>query len=418
MRILVHDYAGHPAPVDLSRELASRGHTVWHAYFTGDMGPKGVMTLMPSDPECMEFLPVSIGRNYSKSNFISRRNNDVRYGNALASQILTLKPEVVISGNTPLDAQGRILAATHEVGGVFVNWIQDFYSIAIQRLISRRWLGMGTLVASYYRWLDKQQLQSSDAAVLISEDFRKYLTGFEGRHEQVYVIPNWGAIEGIPVRPKANPWAATHGLDASFVFLYSGTLGLKHNPKSLLDLADAFASMPDVKIVVSASGVGRDTLDALLAETPRSNILLLPLQDFSDFPDMLGTSDVLVAILEADAGEFSVPSKVLSYLCAGRPIVLAAPAQNLASRMVASIPAGEVVASSIGSDLQTACKHLYSNSALRESYSVNAREYAEMNFSIINVADSFESVFNQALAKLNQRNSKHRRGRTKIGAAS
>ena len=42
----------------------------------------------------------------------------------------------------------------------------------------------------------------------------------------------------------------------------------------------------------------------------------------------------VVARYAADAGVLFVPSKVSSYLCAGRPIVLAAPQQNLAAQSV------------------------------------------------------------------------------------
>ena len=52
---------------------------------------------------------------------------------------------------------------------------------------------------------------------------------------------------------------------------------------------------------------------------------------------------MLVAILEADAGVFSVPSKVLSYLCAGRPLLLAVPKENLAAKIVVECGAGLVV---------------------------------------------------------------------------
>ena len=55
---------------------------------------------------------------------------------------------------------------------------------------------------------------------------------------------------------------------------------------------------------------------------------------------MLASATVLIGILEEDAGVFSVPSKVLSYLCAGRPIVLCAPAENLASRTLLEAEAG------------------------------------------------------------------------------
>ena len=48
-------------------------------------------------------------------------------------------------------------------------------------------------------------------------------------------------------------------------------------------------------------------------------------------------------MIEADAGKFAVPSKVPSYMCAGRPILLAAPKENLAARTVARANAGIVV---------------------------------------------------------------------------
>ena len=54
----------------------------------------------------------------------------------------------------------------------------------------------------------------------------------------------------------------------------------------------------------------------------------LGFQPFEVLPDVLGSADVLVAILEPDAGVFSVPSKVLSYFCAGRPVLLAVPVKT------------------------------------------------------------------------------------------
>ena len=48
MRILVNDYAGHPFQLQLSRELARRGHTILHTYFADAKGPKGNLA-SPSD---------------------------------------------------------------------------------------------------------------------------------------------------------------------------------------------------------------------------------------------------------------------------------------------------------------------------------------------------------------------------------
>ena len=104
MKILVHDYAGHPFQVSLSKELKKNGHEVIHAYFSEDKGPKGDM-----DSEEIRFEAISISGNYSKSNFISRRFGDLKYGNKVGELIIDFHPDIILSGNTPTEAQEIIL---------------------------------------------------------------------------------------------------------------------------------------------------------------------------------------------------------------------------------------------------------------------------------------------------------------------
>ena len=86
------------------------------------------------------------------------------------------------------------------------------------------------------------------------------------------------------------------------------------------------------------AGIGFDVL-----KENTVNLRKYSLQPFERFPEVLASADILVAMIEPDAGDFSVPSKVLSYLCAGRPIVLAAPSSNLAASIVKEAGAGIVV---------------------------------------------------------------------------
>ena len=58
---------------------------------------------------------------------------------------------------------------------------------------------------------------------------------------------------------------------------------------------------------------------------------MLPFQPAEDLPSVLSSADVLVALLEPDATKFSIPSKVLSYMAAGRPIVGLMPSDNPAA---------------------------------------------------------------------------------------
>lgn len=396
MRIVVHDYAGHPFQFDLSRELARRGHVVQHVYFAGDKGPKGRTERAADDPETFSVTAVDIGREYSKGDFISRLANDREYGRRAAAVIAAFRPDVVISGNTPLDAQGPLVAATHRAGAAFVFWMQDFYSRAISGLIRRKWAGLGSLVAARYARMERAQLRASDAVVLIGADFRGPAEAWGVAPDRLEVIPNWGAIDSLPVRPKSTPWSQEAGWADRFVFLYSGTLGLKHDPDLLVALADRFSGDPRVLVVVAATGLGRDRLAAELEARPRANLRLAPLQPLEVLPEVLGGADVLVALLEADAGEFSMPSKILSYYCAQRPILLSAPLANMAARTTAEIGAGRVTAPGDMEGFLAAAAELHADAGARTGAGEAGRAYAEAHFRIGGVADRFEAVFLRA----------------------
>jgi colanic acid biosynthesis glycosyl transferase WcaI len=398
LQIAVHDYAGHVFQFDLSRALARRGHVVRHFFFADDIGPKGPSQTGPDDPPTLSIEPISIGVPYSKDNFLQRRNGDLRYGQIAAQRIAAFAPDVVISGNTPLDAQTQILKRANASGAAFIFWMQDFYSLAIERLLGGRWMGAGRLITEYYKRIEGRLLTQSDGIVLISEDFVGPLATLAAVEDRVSVIPNWGALGTIPERPKDNPWSRRHGLHDRFVFLYSGTLALKHNPDWLWALATAFKNDPDVAVVLTASGVSYDALKARAQAESRPNLVFLPLQPVEDLPDLLATADVTVALLESDAGAFSVPSKVLSYLCAGRAILLAAPAANLAASMVTRAEAGLVVSAEDEAAFMAAARRLRAEAALRADFGRAARAYAETNFDIEAVADRFEAAFARAVA--------------------
>ncbi len=392
MRIAIHDYAGHPFQFELSRELARRGHQVRHFYFAEDIGPKGASAVAPDDPPTLSIEPISMG-GYSKTNLLKRRQGDIRYGRVAAKAIAAFAPDIVLSGNTPVEAQQELMRAVAATNSAFVFWVQDFFGPATERLLARRWMGLGRLVALYYGRLEAELLRRSDGVVVITEDFKVQLDRCRVDPAKVAVIPNWGALDSIPECPKDNPWAREHDLADKFVFLYSGTLALKHNPSRLLALAEAFRADPAVRVVLAASGVSVDQLKAMPDDQKPDNLTFLSLQPIELFPSMLGAADVLVALLEADAGEFSVPSKVLSYLCAGRPTLLSAPAGNLASRIIEQAGAGLCVAAGDEPAFLAAARRLRDDAGYKQTASLAARAYAEANFDIAAVADRFTELF-------------------------
>jgi glycosyltransferase involved in cell wall biosynthesis len=238
-------------------------------------------------------------------------------------------------------------------------------------------------------------LRSSDAVVAISEDFSGLLIDDYGLDAaSVSVIENWAGLDEIPVRPHSNDWAERNGLVDCRVVLYAGTLGMKHRPELLVELASSFLGRPEMRIVVASEGLGADWLLAQKAALGLDNLMVLGFQPYTDLPDMLGTADILTVVLESDAGVFSVPSKVLTYLCAGRPLLAALPSENLAARIISRCGAGVLVTSNDTAAFVKEAEALIEDDDLRYEMGRRARSYAEDTFDIERITDRFEAVFN------------------------
>lgn len=392
MRILVHDYAGHPFQVQLSRRLAARGHDVLHLYCGSTHTPRGELARRADDPPTFDICDISLSEQIPKTNFVRRYRLESQYADMLVAAGDSFRPEVVISANTPSIAQYRLARGCRRQGVRLVSWIQDIYGVAAYRLLSRKLPVVGHAVGKYFIALDRWSARTSDAVVVITNDFRGVLTEWGIDPARVHVIHNWAPLDALPTRPRENDWSRALGLDDGLRFIYSGTLAMKHNPALLLELARLLETRSLGQLIVISEGEGVRWLAEHAAAAQLKSLKCLPFQPFEAMADVLGSADVLVAILEADAGVFSVPSKVLSYLCAGRPLLLAVPKENLAAKIVVECEAGEVVEPTDVAGFCAAARKLAESPQLRQSQGVAARRYAEANFDIERITDRFEAI--------------------------
>jgi colanic acid biosynthesis glycosyl transferase WcaI len=392
MRILVHDFPGHAFPVQLSRALAHRGHTVRHLCFPAFQAPKGPLARRADDPANFEVAFLELDAPFEKHSFVKRWRQERELAGATQAAIASFAPDAVLAGNAPLDVQAASYRGARAANAAFVYWLQDLVGFAMRKILGRK-LGLpGTLVGMAYEAKERRLLCKSDAVVAITDDFRPLLAKWGVAAESLHIVENWAAREEVAAASRDNAWAREHGLVGRTVFLYSGTLGLKHDPSLLLDLAK---SQPDAALVVNSEGLGADWLRARGPEAP--NMLILPFQPFERLGEVLASADILVAILEPDAGVFSVPSKVLTYLCAGRPLLVAIPPENLAARLVLREGAGLAAAPGDRAAFLAAASRLAAEPALRAAMGAKALDYAAKTFDIAAIARRFEAILEQAI---------------------
>jgi glycosyltransferase involved in cell wall biosynthesis len=219
----------------------------------------------------------------------------------------------------------------------------------------------------------------------------------EGRYA---LLQNWADIDKLPVLDSSNDWSRRFGLDKTRNVVYSGTLGMKHNLKVFSAMAAAFKHLPDVRIVVVSNGRAADRVRREAARDGLDNLIVLPFQPDSDVAKVLASAAVLVASLEPSAGGFCVPSKVLSYLCAGRPIVIALDSQNQAAQMIQSAGAGAVVPPGNTPAFVAAVAEALQYPERSTQQGLAARAYAVRLFDLDAIAAQFSQILRMAVAGL------------------
>jgi len=388
IKIIIHDYAGHPFQLELSKQLSNK-FNVYHFYYQNDYGPKA--NFKNDNKDRLNIKGIGKTISYNKNKFIDRFFKDLEYGKEVSRYISEIKPDVVISGNCPTLAQEYIVKTCQKNNSKCIIWVQDFYSHAVKLLLKKKLSFFSFPISFLFEYLEKKQLQKANKLIIISNDWEQKLLSWNINNEKIKYIPNWGDIKNIEyLEKKPNSFLDENFLDKDkFRIIYTGTLALKHNPQIIIDIAD---KNKNIEVVVIGTGTGFQNLQKM--KHISSNIKLLPLQPFEKMNHILNSADALLAILNEEASKFSVPSKILNYLCAGKPIILSAPKENLSTKIINESKSGKSFEPNDLDGINNFLRILLNDKDLKKKYSLNAREYALRNFNIVKISAQFENLIN------------------------
>jgi len=388
VRVLVHDYSGHPFQVELSGELARRGHDVTHSWCEAHVSGRGNM----GGHDDVTFEPIGLGEVVDKLSFKRRLVQELRYGVQLSRQIRRIRPDVVMFGNVPVPMMAVVTFFLMVTRTPWVSWQQDVQGVAMRSFAGTKLSHAFHLFATIAGWVERWCNRRADAIVVISDAFLDVHRAW-GTEAKTTVIPNWAPLDELVPTPRDNKWAIEQDVADVPNLVYSGTLGLKHNPRLLVQLARAVRDQgTPVHLTVVTEG---NAVEELADEASKLDVpvTLLPFQPYERLSEVLGSGDILLVVLDKSAGAFSVPSKTLSYLCAARPILGLMPDENLAAHLIDA--AGGCVLSPDASSIPEAADwvtEVLDDNDLWDKLGRRARELAEREFELSLCASRFEQI--------------------------
>lgn len=181
------------------------------------------------------------------------------------------------------------------------------------------------LIWTYFRREEKLLYKVSDHIGCLSPANVKYILNHnkELTPEKVEECPNSIKPRG---HKRTNPTQIRkkYGVpEESIVFLLGGNLGKPQGVSFLVDVAEEMLDREDVCFLIVGSGTEYSKIEMQIKEQKCSNILLLEKLPKSDYEDLCNASDVGLILLDRSFTIPNFPSRLLSYLDIGMPVVCA-----------------------------------------------------------------------------------------------
>lgn len=394
MRLHVHDFSGHPFQVELSRALARLGDEIQHSYCSQYVSGKGTMSRCADDPESLSITAVRGSVRFEKYHPMKRAVFEVVFARDLWTVLKAGRPDAVVLCNAPLMTTYLLALMFRRRRILWIYWHQDIYSMGMRDELARKFPSRvaKALAAPFFR-MERSCVRRAGSVVAIDEVFRDQYREWGIDTGHVTVVPNWAPLDEIVPVDRDNDWARDLELPKDrFRILYSGTLGRKHNPLLLLRLLRSLVVRGvDAHLTVVSEGDGVEQLRVDAGDDER--VTVLGFQPAERLSEVLSSADVLVVILEPEASRFSIPSKVLSYLAAGRPIVGLMPHDNAAANAIQAVGSLTSRPDDGGvDDIADQLESLAADPDRRTRLGAESRAYAEREFDVDRVSRQFRNL--------------------------
>jgi putative colanic acid biosynthesis glycosyltransferase WcaI len=217
------------------------------------------------------------------------------------------------------------------------------------------------------------------------------------KEDTLLLIPDWGDTDNIrPCENDSTFRRSNHFSPEQFLVLHTGNMGKKQRLINLVYCAELTRDQLDVLWVLVGQGEERAYLEHEISRRSLANICMLPLQPNEGLCQMYSSADILVLNQAAAIGDAVIPSKLLTYMAAGRPIVAAVNKKSEAARQILLAKCGVVVPAENPRALADAVLTLRRNPALREELGANGRAYAEAHFTKTLVLRKYDEFFKKA----------------------
>jgi colanic acid biosynthesis glycosyl transferase WcaI len=274
----------------------------------------------------------------------------------------------------------------------FIYEIQDMWP----ETLSSTGMVSSSKVLSTVDWVAKWIYRRADALIVISPGFKRNLIAKGVPAEKIHIIPNWADEDIYRPVPRDPALGDEFGLAGRFNVMFTGNMGAAQALHHVIEAAKLLQNETEIQFVFIGDGILAPDLKAQAQGL--SNVRFISQQPAERIPHFLAWADAALVQLRNDPlFHITIPSKTLTYLACGRPILCGVPGDG--ADVVKEANAGLFFEPENPAALVEAVKKLHSTSAHeREAMGQRGRETFLQQYTRKVLLERYEQVFAQVIA--------------------
>lgn len=391
---IYHDPEPIPKTGELARALRQRGHevtvvTAFPHYPSGELYEG--YRLAPWRWEVRDGLRVlrTYIYPYHGSRSVLRMVNYLSWMvSSIQAAWLTPRCDVIYVWHPPLTVGVSAWIISKLKRAPFVYDVQDLWP---ESALASGLMRPGRLVDLLYtlaRWVYRR----APRLLVVSEEAAAHVRDMGAEAAKITVAPHWIDISDFE-RTSTRDVRAEFGWDKKFVVMFAGNLGMVQGLETVIEAATLLSTTaPNVQVVLVGDGVDRARLESMVADRRLSNVTFAGRHPAADMPAFFAAADtLLVHLRKSDIADHAIPTKILAYLAAGRPVLCGA--GGASASLIRSADCGIVTPPGDPGAMATGIRQLAAaDPGERARLGRNARAYLHEHFDKERIIDRYEKV--------------------------
>ena len=259
------------------------------------------------------------------------------------------------------------------------------YVVMITDLAARAALDVGMAGDRLSGLLDRFEFaayRAAAGAIVLCDPFGQALVQHGYPADRIRVIPSPIDVELVHPVPRTGAFRARHAIpEDALLVMHAGSMGLK---QGLINVVAAARRTRDAHIYWVLVGAGEampDLIEATRRDDLGHRVLFVPFQPDEALAEMFAAADVLLLNQLSAVKDTVIPSKLLTYMAAGRPVLAAVNPTSQAARLLGKADGGVLVAPENPLALGEAARWFTNaDPAVLAAFSTRNRTYAEQHF--------------------------------------